>query len=167
VKLHPFNDELNMANYEQGKVKTMNRNEKNTRSDKIVGVSDKTVRSSAKNADAISEKSLSANQFAGYRKRRGALIKEMREKRKIAQEQIGLSARTVGRLESGELKQIFIMSLLLRMVPCPREMLKLFRNMIESLPVTCTKCRAQCKYRGLKDSNLAKAYCDDITLDPL
>jgi len=145
----------------------MNRNEKNTRSAKTVRSSAKTVRSSAKTADAISEKSLSANQFAAYRKRRGALIRGMREKRKIAREQIGLPVRTVGRFESGELKQILIMNMLLRMVPCPREMLKLFRNMVESLPVTCTKCRAQCKYRGLKDSDLAKAYCDDITLDPL
>jgi hypothetical protein len=156
-----------MANYGQGKVKPMNRNEKNTRSDKAVGVSAKTVGSSAKKATAISEKSLSANQFAGYRKRRGAIIRGMREKRKISQEQIGLPARTVGRFENGELKQILIMDLLLRIAPCPREMLKLFRNMIESLPITCIKCRAQCKYRGLQDSDLSKAFCGDITLDPL
>ena len=107
-----------------------------------------------------------AHQFREYRLRRGAIIRSMREKRKFAQDDLGLSRRTVQRIESGEASQVSMMHLLARLVPCPRELLKILRAVLESLPVACKGCRAVCRYKGTDEKKLIAAYCHDVTIPP-
>lgn len=108
-----------------------------------------------------------AHQFKKYRKRRGMLVREMREKRDLSQEQMGIAGRTIRRLESGQTAQVSMMHLLARLVPCPRELAKFVRNILESLPVACVKCRHQCYYQGLDNERLISHYCNEVTFSPL
>ena len=126
---------------------------------------DKVVRSSDK-TDPCFPENFTAHKFKRYRKVRGALVKSMREKRKLSQEQMGISARTIRRLESGQTAQVSMMDLLARLVPCPRELAKFLRNILEALPVACVKCRAVCSYQGLDNPKLIYKYCEDVTMLP-
>lgn len=103
-----------------------------------------------------------AHRFREYRKGRGLLVQEMRKKRGLVQGDLGAPSQ-VRRYESGGVAQIATMELLARLVPCPREMMKFWKNALKHLPVSCVECRKSCRYKGLDEKAIAAVFMEDIT----
>ena len=102
-----------------------------------------------------------AHRFRQYRRERGRLIREMRKKRGLYQGDLG-SPSQIRRFEAGMVAQIATMEILARLVPCPREVLKLMRALLSNLPVACVDCRAKCELKRMDESAMITAYCRDI-----
>lgn len=101
--------------------------------------------------------------FKKYRIVLGHLLKDMRKKRGLSQAALGAPSQ-IRRLERGEVAQICIMEILSWLVPCGREMLKILRNMVEHIPIQCSNCRRNCKYKGQDQHQLIKEYFDELTI---
>lgn len=105
-------------------------------------------------------------QFREFRRARGRLIQSMREKRELAQRDIGTPSQ-VRLYESGEVSQISTMQVLFVLKPCPREGLKLWRIIWNHLPIACVDCKEYCKHKTVTATNLAISVFKDLTLDPV
>ena len=106
-----------------------------------------------------------AHRFKVYRRQRGRLVREMRKKRGLYQGDLGAPSQ-IRRFEAGHVAQVATMEILARLVPCPREVLKLLRALLSNLPVTCVDCRAACPYKGMTERELIDAHCHDVTMPP-
>lgn len=114
---------------------------------------------------AIRSRKYTAHHFKEYRKKRGMLIRAMRQRRRMPQAALGAPSQ-IRLYESGKAAQIGTQEILARLVPCPREILKLLQNELEHLPVACVECRANCKYKGLDEKAMIATFCEDITYPP-
>jgi len=108
-------------------------------------------------------KKFTAHRFIEFRKRRGRLVKEFRLARRLSQGDLGAPSQ-IRKLESGEVAQISMMELCARLALCPREIMKLLRNMIDNLPIVCTECRSECKFKGHCDASMATEIFD-VTIE--
>lgn len=106
-----------------------------------------------------------AHRFKVYRRQRGRLVREMRKKRGLYQGDLGAPSQ-IRRFEAGMVAQVATMEILARLVPCPREVLKLLRALLSNLPVACVDCRAKCELKRMDESGMIAAYCRDITMEP-
>jgi DNA-binding transcriptional regulator YiaG len=105
-----------------------------------------------------------SHRFKDYRRVRGALIRQMREKRGLSQSDLGAPSQ-VRLYESGEATQIGTLEILARIVPCPREMIKYMMAILDNLPVACTSCRAACEHMGKNEKTLLDSLTNEITMD--
>lgn len=105
-----------------------------------------------------------AHRFKDFRRVRGALIRQMREKRGLSQADLGAPSQ-VRLYESGEATQIGTLEILARIVPCPREMIKYMMAILDNLPVACTGCRGQCEHKGKNERTLLDTLTNEITMD--
>lgn len=110
----------------------------------------------------ISCKKFTAHQFKEYRKKRGFLIREMRIRRGLSQSYLG-SPSQIRLYEQGRAVQIGTMEILARIVPCPREMMKLWKNALQNLPVACVECRKVCRFKGQNEGDMMQTIMHDIT----
>lgn len=111
---------------------------------------------------ALRSKNFTAHHFKEYRIKRGLLIRNMRLRRGIPQTALGAPSQ-IRLYESGKAAQIGTQEILARLVPCPREMLKLWQIDLEHLPVACVACRKDCTYKGLNEESMLAEYMADIT----
>lgn len=114
---------------------------------------------------ALGSSKFTAHRFRAYRKARGRLVREMRKKRGMYQGDLGAPSQ-IRRYECGHVAEVATMEILARLVPCPREVLKLLRAMLNNLPVACRACRAKCSYKGMDEIRMIESYCHDITMEP-
>lgn len=111
---------------------------------------------------ALRSRAYTAHRFKEFRLKRGVLIRDMRMVRELPQAALGAPSQ-IRLYESGKAAQIGTHEILARLVPCPREMLKLWKNDLEHIPVACVACRKDCPYMGLNDEMMLAEYMEEIS----
>ncbi len=83
----------------------------------------------------------------------GALLADMRRKRKKTQQDFSLPQRTIRRIEKGEMQRSTVMEYFCEMKPCARDAAKWIRAVLELLAPGCLRCDPDC---GMCDKSMGE-----------
>jgi len=85
-----------------------------------------------------------------FQRQVGSLLTEIRKKRNLTQNDFSISARTIRRLEKGEVTFAGALEYISELKPCVKEVSRLVKLISTMLEPQCSNCDPDCQINGKK-----------------